>query len=141
MLEKSAFVCQFSLCAFSFVFWTSCSIFFPRVHTCAQRLDTFKRLLLVRAFRDDRAMQCATKYIMESLGPAFVDTISPSFEGTLDETSWNVPVICLLSMGSDPTSNIVALAKSKKVELRMVSMGQGQEVIARRFGYIPILSS
>ena len=35
-------------------------------------------------------------------------------------------------MGSDPTIQIEALAKKMKIECKDVSMGQGQEVHARR---------
>ena len=35
-------------------------------------------------------------------------------------------------MGSDPTNNIENLAKKHKIECRAISMGQGQEVHARR---------
>lgn len=73
---------------------------------------------------------------MEALGPKFVDSISPSFEALMEETAWNCPVICLLSMGSDPTVNIVGLANRHKIKLDMVSMGQGQEVIARESGIL-----
>ena len=41
--------------------------------------------------------------------------------------------MCILSMGSDPTDLITGLAKKKKKEVLSVSMGQGQEVVARRF--------
>ena len=42
-------------------------------------------------------------------------------------------LICLLSPGADPTKLIEALAKSrKKIKTLGVSMGQGQEIIARR---------
>ena len=41
-------------------------------------------------------------------------------------------MVCLLSLGSDPTSSIKALAKENKFECRDISMGQGQEVHARR---------
>lgn len=95
------------------------------------RLDLFRRMLLVRSWREDRTTQSAVKYVMEALGPKFVDSISPSFEALMEETAWNCPVICLLSMGSDPTVNIVGLANRHKIKLDMVSMGQGQEVIAR----------
>ena len=41
-------------------------------------------------------------------------------------------MICLLSLGSDPTAAIKALAKENKLDCRDISMGQGQEVHARR---------
>jgi len=49
-----------------------------------------------------------------------------------EESICRTPVLCLLSMGSDPTNNIENLAKKHKIEFRTISMGQGQEVHARR---------
>ena len=48
-------------------------------------------------------------------------------------TSSRLAQVCILSMGSDPTDLITGLAKKKKKEVLSVSMGQGQEVVARRF--------
>lgn len=44
------------------------------------------------------------------------------------ESRPRVPLICLLSPGSDPTKLIEDLAKRKKIKTLGVSMGQGQEV-------------
>jgi len=41
-------------------------------------------------------------------------------------------MICFLTMGSDPTDSIERLARSKGIPCRPISMGQGQEVHARR---------
>jgi dynein heavy chain len=41
-------------------------------------------------------------------------------------------MIGLLSMGSDPTPNIEQLAKKKEIICKSISMGQGQEVHARK---------
>ena len=49
-----------------------------------------------------------------------------------EESTSRTPILCLLSMGSDPTNNIEALSKKLKIEYRAISMGQGQEVHARR---------
>ena len=53
-------------------------------------------------------------------------------EQTWEESDTRTPLICFLSMGSDPTNNIELVAKKKKIECRAISMGQGQEVHARR---------
>lgn len=49
-----------------------------------------------------------------------------------EESTCRQPILCLLSMGSDPTNNIENLAKKHKIECRAISMGQGQEVHGRR---------
>lgn len=48
------------------------------------------------------------------------------------ESNIRTPMVCFLSMGSDPTENIMALAKKKNIKCGYISMGQGQEVHARR---------
>ena len=50
-----------------------------------------------------------------------------------EESDCRTPLLGLLSSGADPTSNIQALGKKKAVDLFIVSMGQGQEVLARRY--------
>lgn len=47
----------------------------------------------------------------------------------------NVHIVCCLppSPGSDPTKLIEDLAKKKKIKTLGVSMGQGQEIIARKY--------
>lgn len=49
-----------------------------------------------------------------------------------EESDIRTPLVCFLSMGSDPTNSIEGLAKKIKLECRSISMGQGQEVHARR---------
>ena len=53
-------------------------------------------------------------------------------EKMCDESDQFSPMICFLSMGSDPTVQIEALAKRKSIEFHIISMGQGQEIHARR---------
>lgn len=48
------------------------------------------------------------------------------------ESDPHTPLCGLLSMGADPTPFIELAARKRKVELSSVSMGQGQEVHARR---------
>ncbi|XP_006824996.1 dynein axonemal heavy chain 8-like, partial [Saccoglossus kowalevskii] len=95
-------------------------------------LDTFRKLLLVRSWCPDRTMPQARKYIADSMGAKYADPVILDLEKTWEEGDIRTPLICFLSMGSDPTNNIEGLAKKLKVECRAISMGQGQEVHARR---------
>lgn len=52
--------------------------------------------------------------------------------GMWEESTCRTPMVCFLSMGSDPTENIMLLAKKKNVKCGAISMGQGQDVHARR---------
>ena len=53
-------------------------------------------------------------------------------EGMIAEADNRTPLLCLLSVGSDPTNQIDALAKNIGQAYNMLSMGQGQEEYARK---------
>jgi len=95
-------------------------------------LDTFRKLLLVRSWCPDRTMPQARRYIADSMGPVYAEAVILDLDTMLAESTIRVPMICLLSMGSDPTNQICDFAKKQKLECRCISMGQGQEVHARR---------
>jgi dynein heavy chain len=97
------------------------------------RLDPIHKLLLIRSTRMDRTMIVAQEYIGSTLGQKYVDSRPLNVEAMHGESSERVPLICILSMGSDPTDLILALAKKKKKEVKSVSMGRGQEIIARKY--------
>ncbi|MBN3290180.1 DYH5 protein, partial [Polypterus senegalus] len=97
-----------------------------------QALDSFRRLLLIRSWCPDRTIAQARKYIMDSMGGKYAEGVILDLEKTWEESDPRTPLICFLSMGSDPTDSIIALGKRLKIETRYVSMGQGQEVHARK---------
>lgn len=66
------------------------------------------------------------------MGEEYAEGVILDLEKTWNESNPRTPLICFLSMGSDPTPQIESLAKKNKLECKDVSMGQGQEVHARR---------
>ncbi|XP_039248303.2 dynein axonemal heavy chain 5-like isoform X1 [Styela clava] len=97
-----------------------------------ESLRVFHRLLLIRSWCPDRTMAQSRKYIVETLGEQFAESVLLNLEEMLSESNPRTPLLCFLSMGSDPTNQIEMLAKKHKVDCGNVSMGQGQEVHARR---------
>ncbi|KAM9353790.1 dynein axonemal heavy chain 5 isoform 3-T3 [Symphorus nematophorus] len=97
-----------------------------------QALDCFRRLLLIRCWCPDRTIAQARKYIMDAMGEKYTEGVILDLEKTWEESDPRTPLICFLSMGSDPTDSIIALGKRLKFETRYVSMGQGQEIHARK---------
>ncbi|XP_008293860.1 dynein heavy chain 5, axonemal [Stegastes partitus] len=97
-----------------------------------EKLDAFRKLLLIRSWCPDRTTAQAWHYISESLGQRYAEGLVLDLDAMLAESDNRTPMVCLLSMGSDPTENIERLAKSKGAPCRPISMGQGQEVHARR---------
>ncbi|XP_048224317.1 dynein axonemal heavy chain 5 [Perognathus longimembris pacificus] len=104
----------------------------PLPNAYDKSLDCFGRLLLIRSWCPDRTIAQARKYIMDSMGEKYAEGVILDLEKTWEESDPRTPLICLLSMGSDPTDSIIALGKKLKIETRYVSMGQGQEVHARK---------
>uniref|UniRef100_A0AAZ3S0U6 AAA+ ATPase domain-containing protein n=1 Tax=Oncorhynchus tshawytscha TaxID=74940 RepID=A0AAZ3S0U6_ONCTS len=95
-------------------------------------LDVFHKLLLIRSWCPDRTLSQARKYVGDSMGMRFAEPVILNLESTWEESDTRTPLICFLSMGSDPTNQIDALAKKLRLEFRAISMGQGQEIHARR---------
>jgi dynein heavy chain len=95
-------------------------------------LDPFRRLLLIRSWCIDRTIMMAKQYISHSLGEKYAESQILDLDQLLTESDNRTPLICLLSTGSDPSSDIEGLSKKYKIEIKAISMGQGQEVHARR---------
>ncbi|KAM8815689.1 dynein axonemal heavy chain 5 isoform 1-T1 [Rhynchonycteris naso] len=104
----------------------------PLPNAYDESLDCFRRLLLIRSWCPDRTIAQARKYIIDSMGENYAEGVILDLEKMWEESDPRTPLICLLSMGSDPTDSIIALGKRLKIEARYVSMGQGQEVHARK---------
>lgn len=95
-------------------------------------LDVFRRLLLVRSWCPDRTLSQAKKYLADSLGEKYAEGFILDVEKVWEESEPRSPMVGLLSMGSDPTPSIETVGKKHRLEVRAISMGQGQEVHARR---------
>jgi dynein heavy chain len=95
-------------------------------------LDTFRRLMLVRAWCLDRTISMSKQYISSSMAPKYAESQILDLEQLLHESNNRTPLICLLSQGSDPSYDIEMLAKKHKIDCKAISMGQGQEVHARK---------
>merc|ERR1719201_1424107 len=94
-------------------------------------LGPFCRLSLVRCFREDRTVIGGAQFINVQLSDRFTQPVTDFIEDIFSESSNRVPVLYLLSAGSDPTAMIGELAKKKKkFPTDNVSMGEGQEVVA-----------
>lgn len=94
------------------------------------KMDSFERLLLVRALREDRTMLAASHYVAKVLGKEFAEPQQLELIEVVEETDGMSPIVFLLSQGSDPTNLIEATAKKLKKKIFPISMGQGQEEAA-----------
>ena len=107
----------------------------PDKHAPAKQSGTgpFLKLLLLRALRMDRVITFARTFVASTpqLGPTFTAPVTDTMDMIYEETVNDVPVIFLLSPGSDPTANIERLCRKCKLPApACISLGQGQEPYA-----------
>ena len=95
-------------------------------------LSTWFKLLLVRSWCPDRTAPMARKYVAEALGEAFAEPVVLSWDSLWEESTCRSPLISFLSTGADPTDDIERLGKKQGIKSGAISMGQGQEIHARR---------
>nr|XP_037867096.1 dynein heavy chain 8, axonemal isoform X3 [Bombyx mori] len=95
-------------------------------------LDVFRKLLVVRAWCPDRTLAQSLKYVISSMGARFSEAVIVNYEQMVLESRPLVPLIGFLAMGSDPTPSIEGTAKRLECLCSSISMGQGQEIHARK---------
>jgi dynein heavy chain, axonemal len=103
-------------------------------------LTTFQRMMLLRCFRQDRIYRAINLYVTETMGEEFITPPVVNFKEIYDETQPDVPVVFMLSPGSDPTAELMKLAKSLDMseKFSFISLGQGQEYAAMKMLEIAI---
>jgi dynein heavy chain len=75
----------------------------------------FRKLLLIRSWSPDRTLSQAKKYIRKSLGNDYGEAKILDLEVTWSESEPRTPLVCILSIGSDPSPLITSLAKQKTI--------------------------
>ncbi|XP_070520949.1 dynein axonemal heavy chain 10 [Cardiocondyla obscurior] len=97
------------------------------------RLTYFETLLLIRCFRVDRVYRGIINYITKIMGEQYIMPPHMSFDMIFKESTSTMPVVFILSAGSDPTSELIKLADRHGYgggKFRYLSLGQNQDKIA-----------
>ena len=66
---------------------------------------------MIRAWCPDRVLPQSLKYISERMGVKYAEGVILNIEEMWEESNIRIPMVCFLSMGSDPTNNIETLSK------------------------------
>eukprot|EP00614_Pseudopedinella_elastica_P018404 CAMPEP_0172648382 /NCGR_PEP_ID=MMETSP1068-20121228/241239_1 /TAXON_ID=35684 /ORGANISM="Pseudopedinella elastica, Strain CCMP716" /LENGTH=2530 /DNA_ID=CAMNT_0013462701 /DNA_START=4 /DNA_END=7593 /DNA_ORIENTATION=- len=96
------------------------------------KVSNLERLCAVRCIRPDKVVLAVQNFVIEAMGNEFVQP--PIFDLALSysESTCTIPLVFILSKGSDPTSALLKLADELRKETFPVSLGQGQGPIAER---------
>ena len=98
-----------------------------------EKFKEFDRLLLLKALRPDKLVNGIYIWITESIGPEFIEAPGYNLVKSYRESSNIIPIVFVLSPGSDPINDIqdytVTMGYEKKFDF--VSLGRGQEKRAK----------
>ncbi|CBH18135.1 dynein heavy chain, putative [Trypanosoma brucei gambiense DAL972] len=97
-----------------------------------QTLNPFRRILLIRCFREEKLFFSVIDYVSKAMGQRFVEPPPFNLEVALADSSPTVPIVFILSQGADPMGALQAFAQSQEQKLQYVSLGQGQGENAKR---------
>ncbi|XP_051578639.1 dynein axonemal heavy chain 2 [Myxocyprinus asiaticus] len=98
------------------------------------RCNELQKMLIVRSLRQDRISLCVTAFVINNLGPQFVEPPILDMKAVVADSTTRTPLIFVLSPGVDPTAALVQLAEMSGMGQRFfaLSLGQGQAPIATR---------
>ncbi|XP_061574307.1 dynein axonemal heavy chain 11 [Cololabis saira] len=99
--------------------------------------SSLQKLIILRAVRPDRMTYTLQKFVEESLGAKYVETIRLDFEKLYEDSDSSTPMFFILSPGVDPLRDVEKLGLKlgfsiDQDTLHNVSLGQGQEEVAER---------
>ena len=91
-----------------------------------KKLAAFLKLMFVREMRDDRTIICATQQFVPTIldGKDFLNPYPKEIKDIYNITDSRTPILCLLSVGADPSTNIENIAKRKGKKIDSISMGE-----------------
>lgn len=96
--------------------------------------DGLAKMLLLRMIRLDKLTNSVQEYVGKSIGQRFIEPQSTDLGEVFDESSPTMPLIYVLSTGTDPASQLYKFAEGKKFakKLSVISLGQGQGPLAEK---------
>eukprot|EP00762_Andalucia_godoyi_P000034 ANDGO_02412.mRNA.1 Dynein-1-alpha heavy chain len=109
------------------------SVTFPMGYS--ETLNSFQKLCLLRCFRVDRIYVGVQLFIESRMSDRFVQPPVLNYENVFRQSSPFSPIVCMISPGADPASDIFKLADKLGMggnRMKYIALGQGQGPIAQQ---------
>jgi dynein heavy chain, axonemal len=93
-----------------------------------EHYDTFQKLCILRTLRPDKIPDAVLHFVSDYLGNRYIEPPPNDIMGCYKDSNPVIPLLFVLSKGSDPTKSFLEFASKLKMDrkIRMLSLGQGQ---------------
>jgi dynein heavy chain len=90
--------------------------------------DSFQKLLVVKCLRYDKLPDMMQDFVAASIGQRFIEPQTANLSQVFPDTTPSIPLIFVLSNGTDPAADLLTFAEEMKFtkKLNSISLGQGQ---------------
>jgi dynein heavy chain len=97
------------------------------------KLDDFEKLLVLKCLRPDKVINAMQIYLSKNLGQQFVEPQTVELSVIYNESTNTTPILFILSLGTDPATDLYKFADKLKMtkKLLSISLGQGQGPTAK----------
>ncbi len=91
-------------------------------------LDRFKKMLVLKALREEKGIFAVTDFINHHLGKRFTESPQTTMAQLYLDLDKSTPCVFVLSQGADPTAILLRFAQERgfQEKLHLISLGQGQ---------------
>lgn len=98
------------------------------------KLNSFQKMILLKAIRPDKVTEAIKNYITEQVGKKYIEPPTMKLDACYRDMSNITPLVFVLSAGSDPTATFSAFVDRMEMRDRMqsISLGQGQDKKAEK---------
>nr|XP_034190797.1 dynein heavy chain 6, axonemal [Osmia lignaria] len=95
-------------------------------------LSDIEKLMLLKALKEEQLIFAVTAYVSKNLGQKFVESPMASLQLLFADTSNKIPLVFILTTGSDPFSGFLRFANEMGFSDKYdsISLGQGQGPVA-----------
>ncbi|XP_076809994.1 dynein axonemal heavy chain 6-like [Clavelina lepadiformis] len=93
------------------------------------KLASFERLILIKVLRPECLLPSARSFVRDQMGEVFIRTDSFDLNQIYAQSQPTVPMVFILSPGTDPSAQLLRYAKETRgsiLHVDMVSLGRGQ---------------
>ncbi|XP_058823709.1 dynein axonemal heavy chain 3 [Topomyia yanbarensis] len=92
-----------------------------------EREDLVK-LIILKCLRPDKVVPALQKFIIQTIGQSYIEPPQFNLRTSYEDSSPRIPLIFMLSSGSDPMDSLLSFASEKYMsdDSRVISLGQGQ---------------